>query len=306
MKKTTLIAAFPSLQGGAFPFSQALAALAASSGREVALACALPPASGESPHPSSLVRSAALPGSTAEAESGAEAAGPQGPQAKPSQSKAGQAKPTQTKTAQAKEAQAKEILAKEAQVKVAQAKAANQILSRLDDRGVLHIPLRAGSSLSARSVFLEVAHAFGDPQEFILILEAGADKAQLCGIDPSLVEAFAEERVKACFQLLREAEQRLPRAQNPALAFCLPQQIHPPAERQILSGLGKLEHGFFSTLADIRLSESSPELPTYALGGEFEGPDAFAAALLKILDEPKARSAGRWSKGSRGGFLGMF
>lgn len=172
--------------------------------------------------------------------------------------------------------------------------------------GVVGLALRPGSALSTRSLFLEADNACGPVSELVLILEPGRPGRGLSDCGPAEGEAFAEERVKACFQILREFGQRAGKRGDFCTAFALPEAQAQGSEKARPQGLARLERDFIASLADCLLAESQSERPVFAVSGDFESPHAFAQFLFKLLDDPRAKGAGKWARGGRGGFLGIF
>lgn len=266
MKKTTIIAAFPSSPLKEFSFAEALAREALGLGRSVVLASALP----------------AKPIPKSESAAGNEkAAQKKSPSAKP------KAKAEPKAAGNRKDAQ-------ESMPTKAEPPAASHPDQQRD--GILRLQLRPGSSLSARSVFLESCNALGQASELILSLEPGQAARGLFASTPEEAEAFAEERVKACFQLLREAGQRFAKLPGSAIAIALPGP-NPPA------GFAKLEREFFRSLGEACMTETAMAGRMFGLAGRASSEEEFAKALFRLLDDPKARGAGKWSP-VKGGFLG--
>jgi hypothetical protein len=174
------------------------------------------------------------------------------------------------------------------------------------DDGVVGLALRPGSALSTRSLFLEADNACGPVSELILILEPGRPDRGLSDFGPAESEAFAEELVKACFQILREFGQRAGKRGDFSTAFALPEAQAQGSDKVRPQGLARLERDFIASLADCRLAESQSERPVFAVSGDFESPQAFAQFMFKLLDDPRAKGAGKWARGGRGGFLGIF
>ncbi len=164
--------------------------------------------------------------------------------------------------------------------------------------GILRLPFRPGSALSARTLFLESANAIGQPEELLLCLEPGAAERSLLASSPEEAEAFAEERVKACFQLLREAGQRFAKLPGSAIAIALPGA---PAA----SGFARLERDFLKALGDACMAERAGGGRFFGLSGAAGSEEEFAKALFRLLDDPRARGALKWNS-AKGGLLGMF
>jgi hypothetical protein len=261
VSKTTVIAAFPPLPSKELRIAEAIARAAQRSGRSAALAAAIPP------EPLPLRAESAAP---------AEAA--------PGQRKA------RTKS---KKAQAEEPANGDRQDEPTAAEPRPK-----NDDGILRIPFRAGSSLSARTVFLESANALGPVVELVICLEPGRDGGGILSSGPAEAEAFAEERVKACFQLLREAGQRFAKLPGSSIAIALP-------DSPGLSGFARLERDFLRSLGDACMAERGLGGRVFGLAGDAADADGFAAALFRLLDDPKSKGSGKWS-GGKGGFLGRF
>lgn len=167
-----------------------------------------------------------------------------------------------------------------------------------EDDGILRIPFRAGSSLSARTVFLESANALGPASELVVCLEPGRSGGGILSSGPAEAEAFAEERVKACFQLLREAGQRFSKLPGSSIAIVLPDSPAP-------SGFARMERDFLRSLGDACMAERDAGTRVFGLAGDSSDADDLAKALFRLLDDPRAKGSGKWN-GVKGGFLGMF
>jgi hypothetical protein len=270
VKKTTIIAAFPSSPARELRFAEALAREAQRMGRSVVLASALPPES------VSVATSEIL----AKSESVARKKSP----SEKLKAKAGTKAPGNEKKSQER------ILVKE------ETPAASLPAPSRD--GILRLQLRPGSSLSARSVFLESSNALGQASELVLSLEPGQAARGLFASSPEEAEAFADERVKACFQLLREAGQRFSKLPGSSIAIALPGPTPP-------SGFAKLEREFFRSLGGACMAEKAMGGRIFGLSGDSSRAEEFAKALFRLLDDPKARGAGKWSP-VKGGFLGKY
>jgi hypothetical protein len=266
VKKTTIIAAFPSSPAKEFRFAEALAREALRMGRSVVLASALPS------EPVARSEIAARSESALQKKS---------PSAKP-KAKAGTKAPINEKNSPER------IIAKDEMPSAS--------LPVPPQDGILRLQLRPGSSLSARSVYLESSNALGQASELVISLEPGQAARGLFASSPEEAEAFAEERVKACFQLLREAGQRFSKLPGSSIAIALPGPM-PPA------GFSRLEREFFRSLGEACMAERAMGGRIFGLSGESSGAQEFAKALFRLLDDPKAKGAGKWST-AKGGFLG--
>jgi hypothetical protein len=171
---------------------------------------------------------------------------------------------------------------------------------------VVELPYRPGSALSARGLFLE-ASIGGEPvSELILSCEPETAFRPLLSADAREAEAFVDERVKAWFQLIREALNQFRKAGKGAIAFCAPAPEKETRGMPRQSGFAALECSMFAALAGTTLPESTPEVPVYGFSGRPESDEDFAQAVFRALDEQSARSRGRWTRAGKGKLLDIF